>query len=122
MSIEPGDIKIKSVTVMRNLLEPRINPTLAIILEDIANTFGIMITEGYRPKRHRDDLHGTTPVRAVDIRSWCYTGNRAEMICDWINSRWQYDFDRPEKKCCIFHDVGYGPHMHIQVHPHTMRT
>jgi len=117
--IEPGTIRVKNVNVLRNILEPRIHPTLAQILEDITLTFGVMITEGYRIKRHINDLHGTTPVRAIDIRSWHY--KNPQLVAEWINDRWMYDPDRRDMLCCILHDAGAGPHMHIQVHPMTRR-
>jgi hypothetical protein len=34
---------------------------------------------------------------------------------------WTYDTERPHKKCCIYHDVGQGKHIHFQVHPNTTR-
>lgn len=64
-------------------------------------------------------VHGTLPLRGIDLR--CHDEIVGKQVEDYINSRWQYDPARPEKKCCMYHDVGKGAHIHLQSHPNTRR-
>ena len=69
------------------------------------------ITSAFRP----GDLgvHGTIPCRGLDIRSSLYKD--PDDICRDINEHWTYDASRPSLKCALYHDVGQGPHIHLQV-------
>ena len=87
----------------------------------LADKYGLVMTESYRRPYHTGDVHSTDPVRAVDIRSHCYDGDKAHEIMNEINAKWEYDSNRPHMKCAIIHDVGKGVHFHIQVHPNTIR-
>lgn len=120
-TIEPDQIIIKDIGVMTGMLERRFSPLLVLIVVWVAKKYGVVLTESYRPKRHRNDLHGTLPVRAVDIRSWCYPDSKAYQIMHEINQKWEYDPKRPDKMVAIVHNSGKGIHMHIQVHPNTQR-
>ncbi|MCG8642739.1 MAG: hypothetical protein MI862_23635 [Desulfobacterales bacterium] len=122
-TVEPGDIIIKDVEILRGLMERRFSPLLITIICSIAEKFGLVMTESYREKRHMNDLHGVLPVRAVDLRSWCYVPESlAYEIMHWINQVWIYDPSRPDKKVAIIHRVNGGAlHFHIQVHPNTVR-
>jgi len=62
-------------------------------------------------------VHGTLPLRAMDLR--CRDALTGSEIESAINAIWIYDPSRPRINVCKFHDVGYGPHIHIQVHPKT---
>ena len=73
------------------------------------------ITSLYRPES--DGVHGTLPVRGVDLSMPDEVLGIA--LVALINHWWHYDFARPEMKCAIYHNVGFGPHLHIQVHPAT---
>ena len=117
--MRPGEIGIKDSEVLLGLLQNAFHPALRRIIIDVADNFGLMMTESYRQQQHLNDLHGTAPVRAIDIRSWCYAYPNA--IEKWINDNWVYDPDRPDMKCAILHDAGSGMHFHIQVHPMTRR-
>ena len=117
--MKPGQIEIKSPDVLRGLLGHQFSPLLSHILIDVAEKLGVVITESYRKQRHANDLHGTDPVRAIDIRSWCYA--YPEAVANHINDRWIYDPGRPDMKCALLHDAGKGIHFHIQVHPYTRR-
>ena len=120
--IEPGQIIIKDVNILLGLIERRYSPLLVRILSDLAVKHGVVITESYRTKKHMNDLHGTQPVRAIDIRSWVYGDKKAQEIKHEINKRWEYDPNRPDKQCCIIHRTnGGGIHMHLQIHPNTKR-
>ena len=76
------------------------------------------ITSGYR--EGDSGVHGTKPLRGIDIRSW---GNRftpLELVKD-INEEFCYDYTRPNIVCAMHHNVGTGEHFHLQVHPNTQR-
>ena len=93
------------------------------MLEEIVTAvkirFGLdVITDGFRPGD--DGVHGTTPLlRGIDLR--CRDKLIGNHIATWVNMRWQYDTDRPQKQCCICHDTGKGLHLHFQSHPNTIQ-
>lgn len=62
-------------------------------------------------------VHGTLPLRGIDLR--CRDSEIGEFICKWINKFAVYDPSRPDMKCAIYHDIGQGAHIHLQVHPST---
>lgn len=116
-------IKIKNVGVLRGIYEHRYDPTLIDITCYIAEKYGLVITESFRVKLHANDLHGTDPVRAEDIREWAYPKHLAEKIEDDVNSKWIYDPTRPHKNCAWIHEnrKTKGFHFHLQTHPNTRR-
>jgi len=120
-SMKPGQIEIKDIEVLRGLMERRFSPLLIDIIIFIARKYGIVMTESFREKRHMNDLHGTQPVRAVDLRTWCYPDSLMYRIFHRINQLWIYDPNRPDKDVAVVHDAGSGTHAHIQVHPNTRR-
>lgn len=120
--VKPGEIGIKNSKVFRGLLERRFHPLLINIILDVAEKYGIMITESYREPRHSGDVHSTNPVRAIDTRHWVYPEWKAKEIERYINNKWEYDFKRPEKQCSRIHKVkGGAVHFHFQAHPRTRR-
>ena len=65
-------------------------------------------------------VHGALPLRGLDWR--CHYEPFGAFVAAYINKRWQYDYSRPTKTCCMCHKVGAGAlHLHLQVHPHTLR-
>ena len=64
-------------------------------------------------------VHGTLPLRGIDLR--CRESDFGKLIEDYVNNKWIYDPDRPDMKCCIFHDIGQGAHIHLQVHNKTRK-
>ena len=119
--ITPGQIQIKDTKVLEGLIERNISPLLMNILFWVAQTYGVMVTESYREKKHMNDLHGVLPMRAIDIRSWDYPDGKDREIYNKINTMWQYDHERPKMKCCVWHDSGQGEHFHLQVGYNTRR-
>jgi hypothetical protein len=110
--------KIKNTMVLAGLLAKPFDRRLIMVLLWFLQEFGKMtMTEGWRDKRHPNDLHGTDPVRAIDLRSWEF--KNPTLVAAKINSTWEYDPARPTKQVCVYHDVGEGAHFHIQVHPKT---
>lgn len=64
-------------------------------------------------------VHGTLPLRAVDLRMRCMDwGTRLEEI---INFMWVYDGQRPEIDVAMCHGEGSNLHLHLQVHDNTLR-
>lgn len=118
MSQDNNFIKIKDTNVLISLLYTRFNPKLFRVLRWWKRNFGkLVITEGFRPKKHVNDLHGVYPVRAVDLRSWIYED--PEEVARICNRTWTYDPSRPRFKVCVYHNAGSGAHFHVQVHPMT---
>ena len=112
-------IQVKTANVLAALLKWQYHHKLILlILWTLKRHKRIMVTEGFRPARHADDLHATKPVRAIDCRSWIYKNPRT--IKKDVDDNWLYDPDRPELSCCKYHNVGLGWHFHFQVHPKTI--
>ncbi len=101
-------ITFKDKYVMHNFCGWRIHPTITEVIYNLPGN--IVITSAFR--NGDDGVHGTEPLRGVDLR-----GNYANEI----NSEWIYDPKRPQMKVAIYHDTGSGWHTHVQVHPNTIR-
>jgi len=107
-------IHIKDTAVMGNMLLVPYQIELIEIMQDIATLDGNMvITSPYRPGD--PGTHGTNPGRSFDLR---FTA-KSELICETINTEWEYDHERPSMKCASIH--GKNPHIHLKVHPNTKR-
>lgn len=113
----PGTIAFKTFDIFIGIRNHMTSQTLFDILSFLTTKHGVLVTESWREQRHKNDLHGTRPLRAVDIRSWHYED--PESVVAAVNDRWQYDPGRPQMRCALLHDSGQGPHIHIQVHPRT---
>lgn len=110
-------IGIKNTAVLRELLSARFHPQLVALVNWCAVHWPeFTITSGYR--KGDPGVHGMDPCRGMDARSTWTDAPMAEG--DKVNSVWQYDPERPEMKCCIYHDVGKGAHFHLQVHARTV--
>jgi hypothetical protein len=110
--------KLKNTMVLAGLLAKPLDRRLIMVLLWWMKRFGeLTVTESFRVKRHKHDLHGVTPLRAVDLRSWTYPN--PQVIANEVNSVWQYDPARPKRLVCVYHNSGEGDHFHIQVHPNT---
>ena len=111
-------IEIKDPDVLIGLIAWQFHHKLQALIRWVVTHYSnVTITESYRPQRHNNDLHGTVPVRAIDIRSWVYPD--PDKIEETINGAWEYDFERPDMKCCVFHGPGENAHFHLQVHKNT---
>lgn len=76
----------------------------------------IVLTAAYEV-RDKPSVHYVNPLRGLDIRSWVF--KHPQEIVDDINAHWTYDFNRPNKKVAMLHNVGKGEHIHLQVHEKT---
>jgi len=103
-------------------MERNYAPLLITIICEIIDNFGIRMSESWREKKHPNDLHGTNPVRAIDISEWVYNPGQAKDIEKWINRNWAYDPNRPGMNVAWLHKAKGGVlHFHIQVHQNTRR-
>jgi hypothetical protein len=94
-----------------------IHPTMRKLLqwlEEIGIEF--TITSLYRPGD--EGVHGTLPLRGVDIR--VRNSELGQLIMDMINRSWSYDKNRPEFDCALLHGRDSNMHLHLQVHPNTV--
>ena len=94
-----------------------INPILREMAQFIEQQTGLEFTITSMYRIGDTGVHGQLPLRGLDLR--CpnsYIGVEIEQI---VNSKYQYDPNRPNMKCCIYHDAGSGFHIHLQVHPNT---
>jgi len=66
-------IQIKNSDIIFALLSKTYHPKLCLLIKYVSDVAGILFTEGYRPKKHKNDLHGEDPVRAIDGRASIYT-------------------------------------------------
>jgi hypothetical protein len=95
-----------------------LHPLLHQVAAFVAWHFGLAtITSLYRPGD--SGVHGTMPVRGMDLR--IHDPEAGHVIQERVNRVWQYDSLRPELEVAIFHNVGRGAHLHLQVHPNTRR-
>lgn len=105
-------IQVSDYKALRGLMEVPFHPKMVALLLWVAHRYSqATITSAYR--KGEKGIHGTNPCRAVDIRSRCFP-NPYAIEAD-INGHWTYDPQRPAKNCALYHDVGQGPHIHLQV-------
>jgi hypothetical protein len=111
-------IQIKDYTVLKSLMLYPYHPKMVALAIWASHRYSsFCITSGFR--ENDKGVHGTTPCRAIDIRSRNY--NDPQSVVDDINNHWVYNQDS-EFKCALYHDVGQGAHIHLQVHPNTIYT
>jgi len=109
-------LQIANYKVLKSLLLSKYDDELVSLILWVSHRLDkFCITSGFRPGD--SGVHGTSPCRAIDIRSNWY--DDPEDICKDINSHWIYDPERLDKLCALYHDVGQGPHIHLQVHGNT---
>jgi hypothetical protein len=114
-------IKIATIPVFKALLSVKYDKKLVDLVVWMSARYSeVTIVSAWRPEKiHAKDsgIHITQPCRAMDFRSSCFD-DPASVVKD-INTNWQYDPARPERVCALYHDVGLGPHIHVQVHENT---
>ena len=93
------------------------HPTLRRLVAWLEETTGLTFTATSMYRIGDRGVHGTLPLRAVDLRMKHSGVGKA--IENLINESWAYDPTRWKMKCCMLHDVGSGLHLHLQVHDNT---
>lgn len=96
-----------------------IDENLRLIVTELEQDFGMEFTITSLYRIGDDGVHGTLPLRGIDLR--CWDDRVGKILQDSVNDSWLYDPDRPYINCCLFHSVGKGFHLHIQTHPKTQR-
>ncbi len=108
----------KTDQIFRYFATVSLSHNLQELLIWFRKTFGEpIITSAFR--KGETGVHGTIPLRAIDIRSYIYTN--AQNVVDTLNQIWIYDSKRPKYKCAILHNTGKGLHIHLQVHHNTRK-
>lgn len=110
-------IKIKNTDVLESMLIYPAHTKLIDLLKWFCTRYSETVFTGMYEKRDYPSVHDTNPVRGMDIRSRVFEDPQA--VADDVNNHWIYDPDRPDKMCALYHDVGRGPHFHLQVCDHT---
>ena len=105
--------------LVKNLEVLNLHPILIEMMIELEAIAGPgLYTSAYRPED--SGVHGQMPCRGIDRR--CRNAAIGNAIKEWVNYKWEYDFDRPDKQCCVFHKCEkYGWHLHLQSHPNTRR-
>ena len=113
-----SSIGYKNHKVLKGMFEVAWHPFLIEVLLWMAVRYSkITLTSAHRNYMvHSKDsgIHMTDPLRAFDIDSDDF--DNAKAIENDINAHFIYDPQRPKIKVAIYHDVGLGMHIHIQVH------
>ena len=101
------------------------------VVEDLMDVWpakNMVITSIYRTPEEdaalgASGIHSCDPHRAIDIRITNLSGGqeKADEVAGVINSIWQYDPNRTNLKVAVSKLHGSGPHLHVQVHPNTIR-
>lgn len=96
-----------------------IDRKLRNILVWIESTTGMKFTITSLYRINDSGVHGELPLRGTDLR--CRNKDIGTKIEKHINHNWTYDHTRPVKKCAFLHGKGLNLHLHIQVHPNTLK-
>ena len=111
-------IRIKNIQVLESLLMHAAHPKLIDLLKWYCVRYSEVVLTGGFEERDYASVHSTIPFRGEDVRSRVYDDPQA--VVDDVNNHWTYDPARVAMKCAIYHDVGRGPHIHLQVHDNTV--
>jgi len=113
-------IQYKNDEVLKGILSHGWHPTLIEVYMWIIKAYreSVTITCGHETRDYIS-THDVDPLRAFDIRSWCFAD--PQKVEDAINQAWEYDPERPEMLVAKCHDTGRGIHFHIQVHDNTIK-
>ncbi len=96
-----------------------IDPTLKQIVTELESETGLILTVTSLFRIDDEGVHGTLPLRGVDIRMRDH--DIGKLVEEKINDKWCYDPARLGVQCAVFHDIGKGIHLHLQSHPNTVR-
>jgi hypothetical protein len=109
----------------------RLPRTLRTIVEEAAeyalNTWGWMfcLTSIYRTEEENVAAEAKTTIhcvwRAVDVRTRSAQKGWVDDVTFFVNAGWLYDPMREHLPVAYSAPHGDGPHLHLQVHPSTLR-
>jgi hypothetical protein len=110
-------IKINDSKVFAAILEvPYHKKLVALALWYVYRYDNPIITSAHRKQKVWEGdsgIHMTIPGRALDFSVVGLIDPRK--VIEDVNNHFEYDPGRPEMCCAIYHDVGQGPHIHLQV-------
>lgn len=95
-----------------------LNPKLREIVLDLASFCSfhfnkdIIVTSLFRLE-DKKSVHAYG--RGADIRSLDFSAEEIAQIDTYLNTTYIYDPKRPNKLTCLYHNVGQGDHLHLQV-------
>jgi hypothetical protein len=112
-------IRIKNTKVLESMLIHPAHPKLIDLLVWFCVRYSSTVFTGMFEERDYPSVHSVVPVRGMDVRSSVFSD--PQMVEADVNDNWVYDPDRPWFNCALFHDVGRGPHFHLQVSDKTVR-
>lgn len=111
--------------------DPRLPLELRAIVTEAANfafvSWGwlVCITSIFRTPAENIAAEAKTTIhcvwRAVDVRTRDAEQDWIDKLTAYVNSQWAYDPQRPTLPVAYSAPHGDGPHLHLQVHDHTMR-
>ena len=96
-----------------------INKTLRVILLWVEKETGFEFTITSLYRMNDIGVHGQLPLRGTDLRVRDLMSGK--VLEELVNDKWTYDPTRPDKKCAYLHGSGANLHLHLQVHPNTVR-
>lgn len=127
-------MKYKTPEIRRRWIEGNVHLKLRVLLVDVeaeaAELTDDELTMTEANRTHAETIaaygdpaapvstHESIPLRAFDVRSRDDKGVEfpwVQKLVAIINKRWIYDPARPAKSCAMYHDIGKGPHLHLQV-------
>jgi len=111
-------ITIKDTEVLNSILTHRAHPKMVELIVWFTVRYSQTVFTCAFEARDYPSVHDEDPYRGMDVRSWVFDDPQA--VVDDINNHFQYDPERPEIKTAIYHDVGRGRHIHLQVHDRTI--
>jgi hypothetical protein len=96
-----------------------IDQNLRHILTEAEMDTGLEFTITSLFRINDDGVHGQLPLRGTDLRMRSLMVGK--VLEEQINDQWFYDPLRPDKMCAYLHGSGANLHLHLQVHPNTLR-
>ncbi len=127
----PGSVTFASLRQEQEWASPSLHALLKSVMEEIAEygvtTWGWLpcITSIFRTPAENTAAQAKTLIhcdwRAADVRTRGIDQAMVDDVTGWANARWIYDPIRPSLPVVYSAEHGTGPHMHVQVHPRTVR-
>jgi len=103
-------------------LDPRLRAILLAMAEYIQRNYDkpMVVTSVWRTNEEQKSIYGPDTTRrsphefwrAIDIRTWIYDHDEVMGIIAFLNKWWPRKDGKP---LALYHDVGRGAHLHIQV-------
>lgn len=106
-------ITIKDHTVLAGMMRRASHPVLIDLCVWFVVRYSNTVFTCAFEERDYPSVHSTDPLRGMDVRSTVFKNPQA--VADDVNNNWIYDPGRPWLNCAVYHDMGRGAHIHLQV-------